>query len=543
MLLLTVQQPQEVQGESPEGRAETQTVNVTVNLFELDDFWPIDDAEAAEAMQDVEDIFWDRSRCDSRWDENVLNKGIVGHQPMLRTWNLRELVPESFNVHPRNMWIDGTSGGDIEDAEFLGYDQPMSISEIKADFPHLAKFVEDNKDRLGLTTLGGSTDGNDLGAPFSQTTFHRTMVLLTTVWKRNEPWPLEPDEALQSGAIQQVTESVPMLNELGESVLDQDGVPAVVEEPVPGAFALPDGTETSPTAENWPHKLVIRQTQVLGDRIVDDRPNPYVDIPTCWNINLPIPFRPYGQGDPERCEDLQQAINRVLSNLHDHLRYFAGPQQTMVSSLAKSLGGKTAQLHSSPGKTTVIDDHIMAQFGEQALMVKDPPPLQRTYVDFFKVLLEEHDRIMGMSSVIQGFTDPNAESGKAIQALQAAARGPVGFKSHFTERAMKHMVKLDIGMIKDFLPESEWVKMLTGKPVQVLLALRARAVSLKYDIAVEIVSGRAAGKEVDRQNALEEYQLGIETTKGVLERLDRPDAKQTADQLDQQAVQAAQQEQ
>ena len=74
--------------------------------------------------------------------------------------------------------------------------------------------------------------------------------------------------------------------------------------------------------------------------IVDRGPNPFDEIPVAWNVNLPRPDTPYGIGDPENVHDLQDALNRVASHLHNHLRYFASPQEYVP---AKCEGGEQEQ--------------------------------------------------------------------------------------------------------------------------------------------------------------------------------------------------------
>lgn len=312
------------------------------------------------------------------------------------------------------------------------------------------------------------------------------------------------------------------------NTVQTDGTPTGIPS---GTFVLPSGALTAPDNDNWPCKIGILQVQALAETVIlDARECPYRDIPIGWNINIAVPFRPWGQGEPERLEDLQQCINRVASILHNHLGYFQSPDESMPQSMKNALKEDQRQTHAHPGRQRTVPDDMFQQFGGKVSDITAVPPLPASYVQWFHDLMDTFKYLAGNVDVLAG--DAKADwSGKLVQALQGAARGPIGFKSTNTERMIRYLTNIIIGCIIDFMPETEWVKIVPGTPIQVLRAIRERAREFDYEIDVQVVSGKGVVKQVEQQKYLQLRQMMAVDLLTLLEKLDVPNAKQVIERL------------
>lgn len=454
-------------------------------IFDDQDFILVTDSTVAESLQVVVDTLLDRIGFDYKLIQNILNKSVAGHQDMLCQWSFDKGVPELVNIHQKNCWIDPTATN-IDDAEYFIYAQVISADEAVERFPEEEAYIRKHASEGQLTEIEGIVLGTtDLGEP-SRTDFHRDMVALVTLWKRHERFENDPAQVEAS---------------------------------------MLAGTPMSPTRSG------IAQVMMIGDKVLFDEECPYIDIPIARNINIPIPHRPYGQGDPKRLEDLQQLINRLLSIAHNHYKYFQAPQQFLPQSVRDSVGSEIKNLHSHPGRTVTIPDDLFSQLGGKISLVQDPPTFSPAIVELLQLVINEFKEISGFTDVLTGKPHSGAESGKAIQSLQSAARGSIGFKSLGTELAVQQVIRLLVGMIRDFMTEQQFARSCSKYPKPVLASIKQRLKNLDFDISVEVVSGRGTSKQAEEDKARMDFQMGLETLPGALERLGRPNAQQKAEDI------------
>jgi hypothetical protein len=461
------------------------------NVFGPEDFILVNDALAAEALQTTLDVLLDRSDFDYNLVENVLNKGVVGHQDMLCQWNESKRVPELVHIHQKCAWCDSKAlSGDVSMFEYYILAEVLSEDEAIVRFPEQEEYIRSR------ATEGPPVDREQmavrrLGLNFDQD-FRRRMVVLWTIWKRNEPIPAAPEDAPE---------------------LIQAGV-------VPGS-------------PEWPAKVGLAQVQLIGEVEVFNGECPYSDIPVSRNINLPIPHRPYGIGDPERLADLNDEINRILSIAHNHYKYFQSPQQYMTQSMSNALGDRRENLHSHPGRNVVVPDDVLIAAGGKLKFTEDPPTFSPATISLLQLLISEFQEVSGHTNAISGTPSSGAESGRAILALQQAARGVVGFKAMYTERFVVHLIRLYVDMVTRFMTDEDWSAINSKYPVAVANALRQRTKQLEYDVRVEVVSGRGTSREVELQKARELYQIAPSqpTLEMLLERHEVSDPKALAAQI------------
>lgn len=480
--------------------------------FNTEDFIGITDKTATEATQTAVDIMMDRSCFDSHLIENVTNKTIVGHQATLVQWNDYTRMPELVTVHPRNCWIDPTAT-DMQTAEWFILATVMSANKAVGMFPkHKAAIrqaaTEGQQDNRSVASGGGQ-----LGQPYTNTDFGRDMVTIYTMWERSHPFPMSVEEAVASGAVR---------------VLKlEEGIETYVTDDANGK-----PVETEEGDELWPSKPGILQSRILNeDMVLEEIECPYDTIPVAWNINLPIPFRPYGMGEPERLEDMQQLINRIMSIMHNHYRYFQSPQNVMAQSMVQAMEDQKEPFHSHPGRTVTVPDDLYIAMRGRVKTSEDAPTFPQAAVNALTLAISEFKELSGYTDVMQGKPHSGAESGRAILALQTAARGTIGYKSMLTEKYVREVVRLYVCILRDYMTPDDWKKMVSKYPIEVLTALQARMKDIDFDISVEIVSGRGVTREMARNNAIQEYQLGLETLDGVLSRIETSNPKEKALQI------------
>jgi len=494
-----------------------------VSLFTDADFVMVNDETATKAIQQMLDIMLDRSDFDYKLVEQVTNKAIIGHQATLMQWNPQKREPQVINVHPMNCWIDPTATG-IDDAEYFILAQVMSAEQATGLFPENAADIKQAASSGQINESEAVVVGGSLGAPYRDTDFERGMVVVWTLWRRNQSFPMTPDEAMAEGGVTQSEE--PLLDDAGLPMLGPDGMPATQQ-----VMMAEDGSLTDPEAENWPMRTGIRQQVFIKGKVLQDIECPYDEIPIAWNINLPRPFRPYGISLPERLEDVQQLLNRLWSIIHNHLKYNQSPQQYMPQSMLNALGDKAEGLHSHPGRIVPVPDDIWQMAGGKALFTENAATVPTVIFDLIQLATAEFKEISGHTDALTGNVPSGVESGRAIMALQGAARGTIGYMSLFTEKAVRQMVKLYVCMIRDYMSDQDWARGMSNFPVPVLQAIRSRTKELDFDIRVEVASGRGTSREIEKQEARVDYGTGLDTLQGTLERLGRPNAEQKAQQI------------
>ncbi len=487
-----------------------------------EDYLLVNDRMAADAMQTMIDMLMDRGNFDFAWIDCIINKGVIGHQAMLVQWDDTAKKVRFINEHPKNIWIDPLASG-IEDAAYCIVAEVMPATRAAMRFPKYEEQIrqaatEGPKREIERGLLSGT-----LGEKYEDTDFKRNMIVLWTLWLRDTEYPIDADTLLEEKTI--AAEERPLMG--------KDGMPVGMKM----VYIDGKGREITPQSAAWPKRSGVRQVQIVGNTTVYDGECKYADIPVAWNINMPDPFCPYGIGEAERLEDLNQFINRQFSNIHDHYKYFSAPQQIVAQSVLNALGDKVSGWFSAPNRVIPVDDDILVT-NNKPVQIVDPPTFSPSAIDALVLCINEFKELSGMTDVNVGKPHSGAESGVAIQSLQAAARGPMGIRMHYTRRAMVYVARLLVGIAKDFLSERDWARVISQYPPPVLRVVRSRAKQLDYDVRVDIADP-LVDKQANASEARLDFQSGVETLEGLLERLGRPNPKAKAREIRQQAIQSA----
>lgn len=512
----------------------------------------VTDATTSRAVQTIFDGMWEASDAACIFSENILCKNVFGWQPTLFEFDDERKIPVLTNVNPKHVFPDPLNG-DSRRWHYVVYDQPISADEAKQKWPHLSQKIDDEADTGSITWPGQRS--YQTSSVYDQR-FERRMIVMRTGWLRYQRYPMSPDEALRAGLVVEVSgdfgpQDRSMVDDgIGDgSVLRADdgsgvggnegnlesqggSVPtdqATVRPLSVGlSFILPDGTPVAPGEPNWPTRQGIRQITVVANEVVDDRECEHADIPLPTNRNVPIPFSPYGQGEPKRLENLQTAVNRLVTCAVTQQAYNAFPVEIMPESVVDAMPKELRDARIKPNKRITVPDALITQLGDKdkILGYLESPSLDAGFWQLLGFLVEMIDKEGNQADVIQG-NAPSRASGEYVANLQSAASQIIRGKSMYTEYWLRSLVRLFVHAIVTRLTPDDWRRYLSKYPYQAISAMHSRAKSMDVDISVEIGSASGASKASQTQNLVAARQMGVPVSDAtLLERLGvDPDAE------------------
>lgn len=481
-------------------------------LFTEEDFFLINDDAVADWEQTILDIKLDQSYFGSTLTENVLNTNILGYQPIKVTFDPATWTFDFENVHPKRVHLD-PSNSKYQHQAFVIYDEVISVDEAISRYPDHEQAIRENGMEGRIEPDAG--DADDYGSHDTDTEFQRPMVVVRTAWLRYQPVPCTPFEAERYGkVVREATprEDDPTLEDVTYYLIDVD---AGTEEQ--------QGDAVEPGDARWPTMPGVRQLIFIGDIKLEDEPCPWADIPITWNRCYPIPHRPWGMGMPSHLEGIQKAINMLSSAFLNHAQYYQSPQEIMSLGMFNLMQDDEAGEYGSyPGRRIIVPDRLLEELRGQLVTFVDPPPIPESLFRFWQFLLDLFNDQAGQSDVIRGQSTPDAQSGTAIEALQAAARGLYGYLGRQTQDMLRHVAQLMIHMIRDGVPEAELMRCSSRYPIQVVRALVKRAEQLDYDIRVEISSASGITRRQEQEQARADFGAGIRSQETTLEKIGDP---------------------
>jgi hypothetical protein len=535
----------------------------------------ITDRIAAESLQTIFDAKWDECDADFAISENSLYNSIVGWQWLQYQFDDETFAHQLKNVPFLQVHVDPLAT-DVRDAQYVIFDQIMSADEAVAAYPDLETDIRRNATAGTIAPAGASYRQASI---YGDVNFRREMIPVRTAWIRHNPKPLTPEEALAKGLITEKTEPIeePMSCNCGMGlempVQDHDaecpcrmgykspmdkmaamGQEALVTEvaegesetlaedgaaPVTPAPEMDEGQslpptsrvvgtksiytlvktseEVTPESPLWPSRPILRQLRAILSSIVDDRECEFADIPMCLNVNIPIPYSPYGMGEPERLRGLQTAINSVLSDMVTHWHFHAQPAEWVAQSANNSLPKQMQGLYTgAPGNKIVVPDDLLMRLQGKVAGYIDPPKIPSDGWQLLQLMLKLIDDEANNTEVMQGRASASW-SGEAINSLQKAARGAIGWRSRRTEFVLKRLAKLMAFSIIHRMPIEIKKQYVTRFPPQVWNRLDAKMRTLEMDVSVEISSGGGAKKQKQEASDLSLFDRGLLSKTTMLE--------------------------
>lgn len=487
----------------------------------------VTDQTTAEALQLIFDGMWQESNCQLAFVENTVNRNIFGLQPTLYEFDRAEKRHILRNTQPRQVFIDPLNT-DVTKWHYAVYDEAVSIEEAKTRWPKLAKELEAAANQGTIQPAGGASYTQSAAY---QNNFSRDMVSVRTAWVRYEPYPVDPDRAIEEEMIR----AEEVATGEYEDVADPTGM-IVGQRPITrtGYFSAA-GEEITPDHPAWPMRRGIRQITVVGQFLADDHECEYFDIPLPSNRNIPIPNSPYGQGEPKRLETLQTAINRLLTGYVTWHRYATFPPEFIPKSIADSLGESLRKARTKPGQRIPIPDDLLRMVNYDLNKVIGYPETAKMPTDFWQLLnllITLIDREGNQAEVAEG-NAASGWSGDAIASLQNAHNTIVQGKAIFTEHYLKQIARHMVHSIVNKMEPADWKKYLSKYPTQAIEVLYTRAKSLDIDVEVQIRSGSGNTRAMETQQLIAAKQAGAPISDPeIVERLGVDPDTQLTRQLD-----------
>lgn len=517
----------------------------------------VNDELVAETYQSVFDVLWARVQMDRRIRSNLLWTNIFGWTFWLYEWDDDRRVPVVRPMPARQVAIDPTVE-DIGDAQYVIIDLWLDADEAKALYPALAQQIDENA-RTGQPLDPQEAEGN-WGQAFDRE-FERPGVTMRVAWLRNQPVPLDaetavgmglveavevPDEAAGAAEMEAADELAGMMEEssdeqqmgTGGGVADVehgglggDGNPEAAAEPIsepngagglvpslPTRLAyLIDGEEVTPVINEdghtrihprWPVRRVIRQVTSILNAVIDDRECEHHDIPILHNVNIPVPGKPYGMGEPFRLEKIQNANSEVVASMVGNAEQFKAPVQIQPASVYEYLKKEYGQAYITPGKVLIVDDALLMQAGGKIDFTVDPPAMPPGLVQLHPILKGLITEQSGYSDVLQGRASSNL-SGRAIETLQTSAASMIGFKSQRTGDLVYRLARLMLHSIVTRMSAEEIGRIVSKYPGHILAAIHERARRMDWDVKVTVSSGNGAIRAQKQQSVRENFAAGL----------------------------------
>jgi hypothetical protein len=551
-------------------RANPMTGDFEPVLIEGTDLLIVTDATNAEALQTILDRQFAESFWDFYWLENSTNANIFGNQAIVFSWDTKRHRGMLHNPNFTNVLHDPISTW-THNTRYEILTEYISASRAIKEFPRFAKSIANQSQEFNASATDDTTQSDfswNSRSNYGHVNWDSSLVAIRTFWVRDVPYrPMEEGDAVNANIVEPI-EQQQIDPATGEAVLDEMGLPVIEQI---GYRLVDTGDETVPGAANWPTEIVegyddydasgviddelsqqiasgevhlgIRQFKILigADRVIEDLECPYENIPMTSSKNIPLPFSPYGLGEPIRLESLLHAKDVVFSILYDNCRYDGMPQSFLPASIASAIEKSGAQA-GTPNSAIVVDDEDFKEFrqlaGEFGFAIKREP-IYESLVRFLDHITAAIDRLSNNTEAIQGTMPTSDTSGRAIEALQSGTRGLMKFKSETLQMAVEWVGRLWVDAIVNWLPDEEWDKYLSKYPSPIRQKIREKARTTKYDIRAEVVAGRGASKRADQEKALAQIDRGALSKESFLKAMEHPDPKGELQKINDELIKAS----
>jgi hypothetical protein len=452
----------------------------------------ISDQTSAEFWQKTLNVFWDRSNTALFWRQNAVDNLIQGWAPYLVEFDEDNKVFVYTHVPVMHAYIDPVART-VQSADYLGVEFPIDAARALAKYPDLL-------DVLAQEAHEGRVPPPDGMTPVSERynrIYRRPMVWLSVWFIRNQEAYMSNEQALGSGLVNQTQNTTTAIDGTG-------GLPTLAGSTYTHAQT---GEELTPGKGNWPTRRALRQITMLGDKIVDDRECEHCDIPVGWNVNIPLPGNsPYGISDVARIRPLQKAESEVLESMVEHTKFFSSPIMVISQSMAEILGPDRVAMGAKPGLVHVVPDDQYMAAGGSPLSIVNPPPLSEAHAQLFPTIKGLTTEMGGNTEVLQGRTDSQASSGRAIEALQSAGTGQVSFKSLRLQDEIACTTKVMLYNLVWRLKTEDLMEIHT-KPPHVIRAYQNKGKAAEWNVKPVVSSGGGGVRAQKRALAQQDLEL------------------------------------
>lgn len=285
------------------------------------------------------------------------------------------------------------------------------------------------------------------------------------------------------------------------------------------AYCLANGAEVTPPIDQldpttglqrvvqtnplWPMTLAIRQITIIGMAVVEDQRCRYTKLQVANNVNIPIAFSPLGMGEPKILEDLQRAINNVLSDLITWAKYNAVPPEVALKEVCIGLDNQVRKMRLKWGQVMLIPASEIPMGYKLTdcidyLKTPEIPPDMWKLIDFLTKMIDIEGN---QADVAQGNAAPGW-SGEAIAALQNAHNQMVRASGLSTEDWLRQLTALKVESIAHLMTPQDCQKRCRKYPIEVWQVIHQRFANLNPIISVEIGSASGSSKQAETQQLI-----------------------------------------
>lgn len=504
----------------------------------------VTDQTTAQFTQTIFDALWEQCGGIEAVNENILNKKIIGWQATLFESDRTKIDQGDSPITLTNLdgalvFYDPMTSSFRPPRHSIMY-EIVGLEEGIAKYP---QFEELLRLKASEGTLGSRLSRRGRGGRLTNLRFGQDMCVIRTLWYRDWPYPMDPDEAVAQGhvrigqvpdesAIQQQA-AAPIVNPIGrgESLqadaselpqgsggnqISPDGQTPNVNEPaqIPTRQAFlhaESGEEVTPNHPAWPVVYAIRECRdIEGEKVFDQRCR-CPDIPLPSNINIPVPFSAYGIGEPDRLDGLQMAINRVLSDLVAWHRNKTYPIEIRHQAVADARGPALAKARLDPNTAVNVPGDLWSLVQgdlEKLVQYIGIPDMPNDGWKLLEFLVDAIDKESGNTEQNQGIA-PSGTSGAWVANLQAASNQIMQVTSMSTEAWLKKLVRQFDYFISHEMTVQDIQKYTSKYPPPILQAFHDRKKQIYLDYGVEVQSGSAASKQAQIGSMMQARAQGI----------------------------------
>lgn len=366
--------------------------------------------EALDYASEASQILWDGELygigyAKSFWDATA--EGGLGNVVMRR-------------VDPFNMYLDPDARS-WKDVNYIFETKQMSLEDVKRRFP-----------KADLNNLNFRMDAPQ--APTQIDSFE------TTGHQRGNPGslPKTPDSGRNvtsfggaDGRPRVLDANITVVECWYRHIVKSDLGAPVVADPTPKT------PNRSPRADGW-HCLIFAGDQILMDKSAKDiygaNIHPYARYCPLEEGEL------YGYSLVEQLAPIQIAVNRLFASI-EHNAWLSG------NPILIQKNGDRQTITNRPGEKIEVRDP------NQDVRWLTPPPISQQHLQLIDKLIEEMERISGMSAIVRGASPQGRPSEGVVNTIQDSAFVRIRQRLRNYERFLRETAILQASIVTEFYDE------------------------------------------------------------------------------------------
>jgi len=444
---------------------EEDQVNSLKNFgFTEDCFVALNDDLTSEAITQELQSEWIMDSAEQWLVANNSDKLVIGQADGIVQWNSSENRVHFETLYPYDVFVDPVADSFCR-ASWIAIREIMKKSEAKERWPLM-------KDEIHSQQMSDDPIDAPKGNRYKKNYMDDDLVVHWTLWERNAEVDMTEEEASKDGKI--------IVDELtGRQTIDGEEV----------------------TEKNWPKKLGVRQLELLGDIVMFNGESPFGGIPVDRNYNVRAVASAHGIGDPARLADLQDLINRILSQFAENIAQFRSPMLAMPETVFSALEEELKRAFTIAGMKLPVPDSMWEATNGQVLQIIAPPQIPQSAVQLFEQLTSQFFRLAGLPGALRGDTQ-SGTSGRAMEISTSNASEPIAQVARHTEMFLRKLLHTAVYLIIEYMPTEVFCERNKRFEPHVFEAMRAKVRRIGYDVDVQVSGTNRQDAEAQRMITL-----------------------------------------